>query len=401
MKIVQACILIINGGSSTIKFALYTADNALSRLLHGEIDRIGLEDSTLTFHSETDKQERTFQIEASDNRTGAIFLIDWLEKQVAFSSVKAVGHRVVHGLHHTESECITPELLDELRRIIPYDPDHLPHEIELIETFLQRYPTLQQVACFDTAFHTTMPRVAKLLPIPRRFDAIGIQRYGFHGISYSYLMEELTRVEGSTAAQGRVILAHLGNGASMAAVSKGKSIDTSMGFTPAGGLPMGTRPGDLDPGVAWFMMQSENLTPKQFNDVINHESGLLGISEIGSDMRDLLEQETNDVRAAEAVALFCYQAKKWIGAFAAALGGLDTLVFAGGIGENSPVIRTRICEGLEFLGIEPEEIRNEANAPVISTDNSRVKIRIIKTDEAWMMAKTIGQMTGQIAQNTD
>jgi len=210
--------------------------------------------------------------------------MNWLEKKVEFASLKAVAHRIVHGMHHTKSERITPELLNELRQIIPYDLDHLPNEIKLIEIFLQHYPKLKQVACFDTAFHTTMPRVAKLLPIPRRFDTKGIQRYGFHGISYSYLMEELTRIEGSKVAHGRVILAHLGNGASLAAVSEGKSIDTSMGFTPAGGLIMGSRPGDLDPGVVWYMMQLENLSPKKINHLINHDSGLLGISETSSDM---------------------------------------------------------------------------------------------------------------------
>jgi acetate kinase len=234
-----------------------------------------------------------------------------------------------------------------------------------------------------------MPRVAKLLPIPRRFDTMGIRRYGFHGLSYAYLIQELTRVAGANAAQGRVILAHLGNGASLAAVRGGKSIDTSMGFTPAAGLTMGTRPGDLDPGVAWYMMRSENLTPKQFNNLINHESGLLGVSETSSDIRDLLAHETDDVRAAEAVALFCYQVKKWIGAFAAALGGLDTLVFAGGIGENSSIIRSRICEGLVFLGIELEEKQNAANEGVISSAASRVAIRVIRTDEEQMIARLV------------
>jgi acetate kinase len=200
------------------------------------------------------------------------------------------------------------------------------------------------------------------------------------------------RVAGKRAGKGRVILAHLGNGASLAAVQKGKSVDTSMGFTPAGGMIMGTRPGDLDPGVAWYMMKSENLTPKQFNNLINHESGLLGISETNSDMRDLLAKESDDIRAAEAVALFCYQAKKWIGAFAATLGGLDTLVFAGGIGENCPVIRSRICEGLEFLGIGLEEKLNRKNAPIISKDKANVAVRVIHTDEEWMIAKTVNQM---------
>jgi acetate kinase len=277
--------------------------------------------------------------------------------------------------------------LGELRRISPYDPDHLPGEILLIEAFRQRHPKLPQVACFDTAFHSTMPRVARLLPIPRRFDALGVQRYGFHGLSYAYLMDELARVANAKAAQGRVILAHLGSGASLAGVQGGKSSDTSMGFTPAAGLPMGTRPGDLDPGVAWYMMRSENLTPKQFNHIIHHESGLLGVSETSSDMRDLIERQASDVRAAEAVELFCYQTRKWIGAFAAVLGGLDTLVFAGGVGENSVEVRARVCRGLGFLGIEFDEARNAANAPLISTDASRVAVRVIRTDEELMIAQ--------------
>lgn len=388
----HAYILTINGGSSTIRFALFQNDESLMRLLHGKIDRIGLNDSKLTFNDGKENQKDTLKVVASDPQSAANFLIDWLEGQEGFSSVRAVGHRVVHGMNHTGPELITNELLDELHLITSYDPDHLPAEIELVKAFRKRHPKLPQVACFDTAFHYTMPRVAKLLPIPRRFDTMGIMRYGFHGLSYAYMMEELTRVAGAKAAQDRVILAHLGNGASMAAVRGGKSIDTSMGFTPAAGLMMGTRPGDLDPGVMWYMMRSENLTPKQFNNLINHESGLLGISETSSDMQDLLAQETDDVRAAEAVALFCYQAKKWIGAFAATLGGLDTLVFAGGIGENSPVVRSRICEGLGFLGIRLEEKRNKANAPVISKDIGQAIVRVIHTDEEWMIAKTVSQM---------
>lgn len=385
-------ILTINGGSSSIKFAVYQTDGPISRLFSGNIDRIGLPDSKLTFTREKEKIKDTLKIKTSDHRSAANFLIDWLEKQIDFSSLNAIGHRLVHGMHHSNPEIITPELLDELHRITPYDPDHLPDEIELIEIFGQRNPKLTQVACFDTAFHQTMPRVAKLLPIPRRFDKKGIQRYGFHGLSYSYLMEELARVAGPAETNGRVILAHLGNGASMAAVKNGKSIDTSMGFTPASGIMMGTRPGDLDPGVAWYIMQSEHLTPKQFNNLINHESGLLGISEASSNMHDLLVSETKDIRAAEAISLFCYQAKKCIGAFAASLGGLDTLVFAGGIGENAPVIRSRICEGLEFLGIELDKKLNEANGPVISAKNNKAVVRVIHTDEERMIAKTVSQM---------
>ena len=391
----RSYILTLNGGSSSIKFALYQTNEPQKRLLSGNIDRIGLPDSKLTFANEKENKKDTLKIKASDHRSAANFLIDWLEKQIDFSLIFGIGHRVVHGMHHSSPEIITHELLDELHRITPYDPDHLPAEIELIEVFRQRHPKIPQVACFDTAFHQTMPRVAKLLPIPRRFDEKGIQRYGFHGLSYSYLMEELARVAGPEAAKGRVILAHLGSGASLAAIKNGKSIDTSMGFTPASGIMMGTRPGDLDPGVAWYIIKSEQLTPKQFNHLINHESGLLGISETSSDMHDLLALETKDIRAAEAVSLFCYQAKKWIGAFAAALGGLDTLVFAGGIGENAPAIRSRICEGLEFLGIELNTKQNEANAPVISTKKGKAVVRVIHTDEEEMIAKTVHKIINQ------
>jgi acetate kinase len=389
MKKEQAFILTINGGSSSIKFALYSVGKIPTRLLYGKIDRIGPEDSTFTFNNEKGVHQDIPEAGVTDFHSSVIFLMDWLQKQIDFSLIGGVGHRIVFGMKHTEPELITQKLLDELHRFTTFDPDHLPAEIELIEVFSQRYPNLPQVACFDTAFHSTMPRVAKLLPIPRRFDATGIQRYGFHGLSYAYLIEELARVAGKRAGKGRVILAHLGNGASLAAVHKGKSVDTSMGFTPAGGMIMGTRPGDLDPGVAWSMMKSENLTPKQFNNLINHESGLLGISETSFDMRDLLGKESDDIRAAEAVALFCYQAKKWIGAFAATLGGLDTLVFAGGIGENCPLVRSRICEGLGFLGITLNEKQNRKNAPTISKEKESVAVRVIHTDEEWMIAKTV------------
>jgi acetate kinase len=391
-KPIHSSVLTINGGSSSIKFALYHIGDPLELIQYGSVDRIGLPGTNLTFSDSTGIQKGNLILKSSDTMSASNFLIDWLGEQNGFSAIRAIGHRVVHGMHHTQPELITNELLDELHRITPYDPDHLPDEIELIEAFRRRHPKLPQVACFDTAFHCSMPRVAKLLPIPRRFDAKGVQRYGFHGLSYTYLMEELSNVEGTNAANGRVILAHLGSGASLAAVREGKSIDTSMGFTPAGGLTMGTRPGDLDPGVAWYLMRSENLTPIEFSNLINHDSGLLGISETSSDMQDLLAKETTDVRATEAVALFCYQAKKWIGAFTAALGGLDTMVFSGGIGENSPAVRSRICEGLGFLGIELEEKRNKVNAPVISKDNGKVAVRVIHTDEELMIAKIVNQI---------
>jgi acetate kinase len=331
-------------------------------------------------------------IPASDRKSAVDFLLEWLEEQDGFASVEAVGHRVVHGMQHTAPEAVTHELLDELHRISPYDPEHLPGEIELMEAFRKKHPQLPQVACFDTAFHRDMPRVAKLLPIPRRFDAKGVQRYGFHGLSFSYLLDELARLGVSAASKGRVILAHLGNGASLAAVRDGKSIDTSMGFTPAAGLPMSTRSGDLDPGLVSYLARTEQMSAAQFQKMANHESGLLGVSETSSDLRDLLPREADDVRAAEAVALFCYQVKKWIGSFAAALGGVDTLVFSAGIGENNPAIRARICDGLGFLGIELDAARNTMNAPVISAKTGRVTVRVIRTDEELMIARSVRQI---------
>jgi len=322
-------------------------------------------------------------------------LIDGIEELSGHGAFAAVGHRVVHGGPiYSQPQRITPEMLEELRGLSPFDPEHLPEEILLTEEFHRRFPALPQVACFDTAFHHDMPRVAQILPIPRHYEAQGVRRYGFHGLSYAYLMGELDRLAGTEAAQGRVILAHLGNGASLAAVHHGKSVDTSMSFTPAAGVPMSTRTGDLDPGLIWYLARTEGLDAKGFNELVNFKSGLLGVSETSSDMRDLLEHETQDVRAAEAIALFCYQVKKWIGAFAAALGGLDTLVFAGGIGENAPTVRTRTCDGLGFLGIELEEKRNVANESVISTAASRVTVRVMRTDEELMIAEIVCRVLG-------
>ena len=332
---------------------------------------------------------------APDHTAAVGALMDWIEEHSGPDALAAVGHRVVHGgPKYSRPERITAEMLEELHRLSPLDPEHLPEEIQLVEAFQRRFPGLAQVACFDTAFHHDLPRVARLLAIPRRYEAQGVRRYGFHGLSYAFLMEELARLAGSQAARGRVILAHLGNGASLAAVREGKSVDTSMSFTPTAGVPMSTRSGDLDPGLLWYLARTEGLDAEGFNEMVNSQSGLLGVSETSSDMRDLLDLEMRDVRAAEAVALFCYQVKKWIGAFAAALGGLDTLVFAGGIGENAPTVRARICHGLGFLGIKLEEKRNAANEGVISAAASRATVRVIHTDEERMIARMVCLVLG-------
>lgn len=395
MSAAKACILAVNGGSSSIKFALFKTEGPLRRVLVGGIERIGLSNPIFQAKGSAEADTFSHQVAAADHTEAVNVLLDWLENRSDSNPLTAIGHRILQGgPKYYEPQGITADLVAELHRLSPFDPDHIPEELQIFEALRSRYPDLPQIACFDTAFHHDLPRVAQLLPIPRRFEAKGVRRYGFHGLSYAFLMQELGRVAGQKAAGGRVILAHLGNGASLAAVRDGKSLDTSMSFTPTAGVPMGTRSGDLDPGLVLYLSRTEQMTAQQFSTMVNTQSGLLGVSETSSDMQDLLRIETQDVRATEAVALFCYQVKKWIGAFAAALGGLDTLVFAGGIGENAPTVRSRICEGLEFLGIELDQTLNAASPWLISAHDSRVTVRVIPTNEELMIAQTVCKVLG-------
>lgn len=382
----ERTVLALNGGSSSIKFVLFDADDLSQRRLHGRIDRIGVAGTALTA-TQGHGTAVTQPVPTGDFAASIRVLIDWLQGRDAFASLVAIGHRVVHGMQRTAPERISAAVLAQLRAVIPYDPEHLPAEIQLMEELLQRFPQLPQIACFDTAFHRTMPPVATLLPIPRRYAAMGVQRYGFHGLSYAYLLDALGQLGDPAARSGRVILAHLGNGASLAAVRDGASVDTTMAFTPGAGVPMSTRSGDIDPGLLSFFVDRENMTTARLQKMLSHESGLLGLSQTSSDIRDLLDREATDTRAAEAVALFCQEIRKRIGAFAAVLGGLDTLVFSAGIGENSPLIRERICADLGFLGVRLARAANRANAAVISPARSRVTVRVIPTDEELMIAK--------------
>lgn len=386
-------ILVINGGSSTLKFALFETGNPPTRGLSGSFDRIGSTEGAFKWTNEATGTVERQTIKLSDHGACIEPMMACVKERLAHNPLRAIGHRVVHGgKHYHEPQLVTPAVMDELERLSPHDPQHLPAEIALIKGCAERYPNQPQVACFDTAFHQDMPRVAQLLPIPRRYEKLGIQRYGFHGLSYAFLMKELERVGAPQEYRGRVILAHLGNGASLAAVKNGKALDTTMSFTPASGLPMSRRSGDLDPGLVSYLARTEGMSPDRFHQMINTESGLLGLSETSSDMRDLLKREQSDPRAAEAIELFCYQARKWIGALAAVLGGLDTVVFSAGIGENSPAIRARICTGLGFLGIMINEPANAANQPVISTEESRVKVRVMRTDEERQIAESVTQL---------
>ena len=386
-------ILAINGGSSSIKFAVYENTAALPLRIYGEIVNIGQSGTHLSFNDDGSKPDRTLSLAHTDDAAAVDFLFNWLAKQPEFADVKLVGQRVVHGMQRTEPAWVTASLLAELKGIISFAPQHLPHEIGLMETLALRYPSLPQLACFDTAFHHDMPNVAKWLAIPRRYQALGVQRYGFQGLSYSYLLNALGQLGDPAATQGRVILAHLGSSTSLAAVLNGHSIDTSMGFTPASGVMMSTCSGDLDPGVMTYLAHSEKISIAQFNQMINCESGLLGVSELSPDIRDLLADQATDERAAEAVALYCYQVKKCIGGLAAALGGLDTLVFSGGIGTNEAQIRAGICQGLAFLGIELDYARNSRSAALLSAEQSRVRVRVIAADPTLSIARAVRRCT--------
>ncbi len=385
-------ILTMNSGSSSIKVGLFDAGTPVRQILSGSLERLGQLDSFFTMKGPDQEDTFTRHLHGATRSAALTAFTDWLEERCVRVPLAAAGHRLVQGgPNHYMPERATPALLADLQQLSQFDPDHLPDEIKLIQTIQEKFPDLVQIACFDTAFHHDLPRVAQMLAIPRRYEAQGVRRYGFHGLSYQFLMEELAR-EGPQVAEGRVILAHLGSGSSLAAVHRGKPVDTSMGFTPTSGVSMGTRSGDLDPGLVLYFARTEAMTAQQFSAMVNTESGLLGVSERSSDMRDLLEHAGHDFKSEEAITLFCYQVTKCIGAFAAIMGGVDTLVFAGGIGENAPEVRARICRKLAFLGIQLDAERNRSAKPVISKSESHVQIRVIATDEQRVIAQTVCQL---------
>jgi acetate kinase len=381
-------ILTINSGSSSIKFSLYEMGETEKLILSGSLERIGLRGGKYDITDSSGKPLVDKHANLPDHETALKQLFDWLEKLETSQKPNAVAHRVVHGgPKYYQPQRISPALLKELKQLVPLAPDHLPHEIKAIQATAEVYPNLIQVACFDTAFHRHMPRLAQILPIPRHYLREGLVRYGFHGLSYEYILQELRKEAGDEAAEGRVVVAHLGNGASMAAVYHGHSMDTTMGFTPTGGLIMGSRSGDLDPGVLIYLLEEKGLRPSSLTDLLNQESGLVGVSGISSDMQDLLNDEPNDPHAQEAINLFCYQASKYLGALAVVLGGLDTLIFTAGIGEHAPVVRQRICQNLSFMGVILDDQRNNKNEAIISGEDSRVIVRVMRTDEDLMMAR--------------
>jgi acetate kinase len=357
----RTTVLTINAGSSSLKAAVFALE-AERLLISTEIERIGARDG-----------------KAADHAAALDLILDAFEREVGLrlgpgqgragdgASFAAVAHRVVHGgSRYSAPQQVNRDLLDELRRLVPIDPNHLPQAISLIDRITERDADMTQIACFDTAFHRTLPRIAQMYALPPRFWDAGVRRYGFHGLSCEFIIESL-RASDPKAANGRVIIAHLGNGASMTAVRDGKSVETTMGFSPTGGLMMGTRIGDVDPSVLLFAMEHDRMDAAALSRLVNSEAGLQGVSQTGHDMRDLLARESTDRRAADAVALFCHVARKHLGALTAVLGGVDMLVFTGGIGEHAAPIRERICDGLDFL--------------------ARADVRVMKTDEDRMLAR--------------
>lgn len=379
-------VLALNAGSTSVKFALYRYSN-LELVTRGEVARIGSSSSTFTTQDALSFPNiRQFAI--PELVTAVNVIVDWLLAHDAFASIDFVVHRIVNGgatLRTTRE--LTSSVLTDLYASRKADMEHMPQEIRLVETMRLHLPLARQIACFDSSFHLTMPAVASILPVPRRYFDAGIMRLGYHGISCQFLMHALEKLEEPPLAESKVVLAHLGGGASITAVERGCSIDTTMGLTPSGGIVMSHRSGDIDPGFAWHCARTENMSAAALNHMLSHESGLRGVSGTTGEMAELIAREMFDLRAADAVELFCYQVRKAIGGMAAALGGLDLLVFAGGIGEHGAAVRARNCDKLAHLGVHLDQQKNNEGSARISAHDSRVMVRIIATDEQWMLAE--------------
>jgi acetate kinase len=389
-------ILTINAGSSSLKAAVYDMARTEQLMFAVQVERIGQSGSHMRIVDGDADTLLDRTVDLDDHETAARAFLEWLELHRPEAAPNAVGHRIVHGGRaHRTPRVLTTDVLTDLQELVPIDPDHLPQALAVIQVTNDRYPSIAQVVCFDTAFHRSMPRLAQMYPLPQALAEAGVTRYGFHGLSCEFIVQALGAVD-AREAQGRIIIAHLGNGASLTAVREGVSVDTTMGFTPTGGIMMGTRSGDLDPGVLVHLLEAQGTTPVALKRLVNHEAGLLGVSGLSGDMRDLLVKEANDPRAADAVALFCYLARKSIGALAAVLGGLDTLIFTAGIGEHAAPVRKRICHGLEFLGLDLDAERNDRHRPIISRDDSRVVVRVMKTDEDLMIARHVRHLLSTI-----
>jgi len=385
--------LVLNAGSSSLKFCVFHRPGGGGWRLEarGQIEGIGT-GPRLSAKGGRGERLVDLPVECGDGREAVAALAKWLHANYGGSRVVGVGHRVVHGgTRFAGPTVVSPSVLAELRALTPLAPLHQPYNIAAIEAVYDRVPDVPQVACFDTSFHRGMPAVAQLVPLPHELRRNGLQRYGFHGLSYEYIAATLPDVAPEIAG-GRVIVAHLGSGASMCALRDRRSVDHTLGFTALDGLCMGTRPGALDPGVVLHLFQGLGLSPEEVETILYKKSGLRGISGIGNDMRDLLGRDEPDARLA--VDYFVYRAAKEVGALAAVLGGVEAIVFTAGIGENSPEIRRRICDASAWLGVELDPSANDAGGPRISTPRSKVSAWVIPTNEELMIARHTASLLG-------
>lgn len=384
-------ILTVNAGSSSIKFDLFETGNSFGKIVSCSILNIGQPSPHMEVIDYGSSDHFSHTVAAANHAQATEEIVNWLHQQLATAPLVGIGHRIVHGgpLYVAPVQ-LDSAVIEKLRGFTVFDPLHMPLALDLAATLQRIFPEAPHIACFDTAFHHELPTVSRLLPIPRQYETRGIRRYGFHGLSYTFVLKQLRALGGDTA-DGKIVIAHLGSGASMTAVHYGKPIDTTMALTPASGIPMSTRSGDIDPGLASYLTRSEQMTTESFADMTSSRSGLLGISETSADMKQLLEMAGHDPRAQDAIDIFCYNVRKTIGAYAAALGGLDTVIFTGGMGEKAPRIRAQVCADLTFLGIVIDDERNMRGDAVISADDSKVVVRVVPTDEASTIAEAVQQ----------
>jgi acetate kinase len=388
-------ILVLNAGSSSIKFSLFEGHvrpGPKGLICDGEFDGIGHRVHFVAKDNSGTSLADQHLAEVTTHEDALATLLKWVARQFPNNHLVAAGHRVVHGGSiYSIPVRIDPSVIDALRRLIPLAPLHQPHNLAAITAVANLHPTLPQVACFDTAFHHTQPEIAAAFALPRSITDQGVRRYGFHGLSYEYIASVLPDVLGPVGAEGRVVVAHLGSGASMCAMHQRQSMATTMGFTALDGLPMASRCGNLDPGVILYLIQEKGMTPQAVGDLLYHSSGLLGVSGVSDDMRTLLASD--DPLAADAVALFVYRFNRELGSLAASLGGLDALVFTAGIGEHAPEIRRRACQQASWLGIELDDTANASGAARISTPASKVSVWVIPTNEDLMIARHTWHLT--------
>jgi acetate kinase len=382
----QKNILTVNAGSSSVKLVLTNLES-LEQILEASVTNIAQPNSKLTVLRASSPAE-TEAATASNHQEAVEAVLKFLGDAFSPNGLAAIGHRVVHGgPDFNEPTMVDSVVLEKLNGIVEFDPVHMPASLALIKFFSSHFSGTPQVVCFDTEFYKDLPHVARMLPLPRKFESLGLRRYGFHGLSYEYLLDDFRKIAGDDAANGKVIFAHLGSGASLSALKDGKIVDTTMSFTPVSGIPMSSRSGNLDPGIVDFLYRKAGINSEQFNHIVNFDSGLLGVSELSSDMELLLQQYENNSKAADAVELFCYEARKAIGGLCSVLGGVNSIVFSGGMGETAPTIRAKICEGLSYLGVKLDQKRNEQHIFLISSDDSAVGVHVMHTDEAVIIAK--------------